>query len=954
MGVEQYSLVAHDWLNLEFIINDLASRVIGQGLSPISEPTFAELTLTGFTASRLVASDANKGLVSSDLIGWVDTGSTDRLSVTDDADGTITLDLGVNTQTLLGSFNGIFLEKLDFTITEAGGTVTGTLEQDTGGDLIQKFSDGYTTLDCTPAKTIDLTAYVGTDAVPKEVFIYILQSAKTTIVASNVDWPLDPEVEHIKIAHLVLKSATTTGTDGGALMNQNHNDYAFDATGEGHLQDIEHRLRQEPTQYHSGVALTLKNAAGAALTTGNSSTAVELVTATGHIFQIHQHNFPAFDMYTVATDKADIVNQPADEGGNYETTVDLVTDITHYVDGTAAGVAIGVNKYFNIVIWGVMNRSGETSFLMINLPTGQYTTSANAVADVDGTSIFEIPSAFKGTGFLIARLTFRLIGGAQWTYIAQEDLRGKFPDIIAGVGITTTDHALLANLTAPADDHTQYLLASGTRALAGAWDMGSQVLTNVNIDSGVITGITDLAIADGGTGQSTAQAAINALSAVSGATNEHVLTKDTGTGNAIFKAATFVALTDTPANYTGSAGKYTKVNAGENALEFDIPDGAGILTSRCSVYLSGNQSITSGFFVKVQFDIELYDSDGEFDNAVNYRFTATNSGYYQVDAAVSYDSVGDGKVSQVSIYKNNNTHLAAPIHVMANASDKTVVVSKAVYLAATDFIELLVFQNSGGNRNILGGVQHNTYMTIHRIANSDEKVKIDAAATAGYLGAANNDGILRTGAGLSYTDGGDFITIGYDINSLVADGSPDGAADYVVTYDADAGSHKKVLLDNIGGGGGSGYIGYIKLSDVKAQNTGGGTFTSGAWQTRILNTEDFDTNNDCSLSSNQITLAAGTYECQIRCPGNRVGRHQCRLYNVTDAALLLLGSNSFSSSSASYASNSSSVVGRFTIAASKAIEVQHYCQVTRGTDGFGDLCNFTSEVYTVAEFWRVS
>jgi len=38
-------------------------------------------------------------------------------------------------------------------------------------------------------------------------------------------------------------------------------------------------------------------------------------------------------------------------------------------------------------------------------------------------------------------------------------------------------------------------------------------------------------------------------------------------------------------------------------------------------------------------------------------------------------------------------------------------------------------------------------------------VKVDAAATAGYIGAASNDGVLRTGAGISYTDGGDFVTL---------------------------------------------------------------------------------------------------------------------------------------------------------------------------------------------------
>lgn len=48
--------------------------------------------------------------------------------------------------------------------------------------------------------------------------------------------------------------------------------------------------------------------------------------------------------------------------------------------------------------------------------------------------------------------------------------------------------------------------------------------------------VTDLSIANGGTGQSNAQDAINELTQVSSATNEHVLTKDTSTGNATWKA----------------------------------------------------------------------------------------------------------------------------------------------------------------------------------------------------------------------------------------------------------------------------------------------------------------------------------------------------------------------------------------------------------------------------------
>ncbi|KKL81863.1 hypothetical protein LCGC14_1990500, partial [marine sediment metagenome] len=52
-----------------------------------------------------------------------------------------------------------------------------------------------------------------------------------------------------------------------------------------------------------------------------------------------------------------------------------------------------------------------------------------------------------------------------------------------------TDHGSLGGLGDVAD-HDYALLHNGTRALSGAWDMGSQALTNVNIDSGTVDGTT--------------------------------------------------------------------------------------------------------------------------------------------------------------------------------------------------------------------------------------------------------------------------------------------------------------------------------------------------------------------------------------------------------------------------------------------------------------------------------
>ena len=179
--------------------------------------------------------------------------------------------------------------------------------------------------------------------------------------------------------------------------------------------------------------------------------------------------------------------------------------------------------------------------------------------------------------------------------------------------------------------------------------------------------------------------------------------------------STWIDLTDTdPANYTGDAGKAVVVNAGEDGLEFGpIPGGA--YSSRVGVYLSSDQSITSGSFVKVALDTELFDGDGEFDNATHYRFTAGSSGYYVVTAGVTFDSVGTGKNIQMGVYKNGSTWIFAPLLSMANDSDFTIFGGKTIYLAATDYIELYAYQNSGSNKNILG-YQHTTFLTVHRLS----------------------------------------------------------------------------------------------------------------------------------------------------------------------------------------------------------------------------------------------
>ena len=146
---------------------------------------------------------------------------------------------------------------------------------------------------------------------------------------------------------------------------------------------------------------------------------------------------------------------------------------------------------------------------------------------------------------------------------------------------------------------------------------------------------------------------------------------------------------------------------------------------------------------------------------------------------------------------------------------------------------------------------------------------------------------------------------------------------------------------------------YIKVSDTKAANTAGGTFTQAAWRTRDITTEDTDTGNNCTVTANQIILLAGTYECLISVPGFNCSYHKARLQNITAGVTTLLGTSEFNSN-ASSVQTSSLIRGRFTIAVTTTFEVQHYCAVTQATNGFGVASNFSvSEVYTIAEFHKV-
>tara|TARA_R110002096_G_scaffold262406_1_gene455883 strand:+ start:1523 stop:2836 length:1314 start_codon:yes stop_codon:yes gene_type:complete len=144
--------------------------------------------------------------------------------------------------------------------------------------------------------------------------------------------------------------------------------------------------------------------------------------------------------------------------------------------------------------------------------------------------------------------------------------------------------------------------------------------------------------------------------------------------------------------------------------------------------------------------------------------------------------------------------------------------------------------------------------------------------------------------------------------------------------------------------------GVIIVKDEKSSGTNGGTFTSGAWQPRDLNTIVINTIADASLSSDRVTLPAGTYLITATAPGNQVNSHVLKLANITDSSDEVIGTVENSVN----AQTTSLIKDKFTLSATKTLELQHRCDTTKSTNGFGNASSFgVVEVYSIIEIEKI-
>lgn len=144
-------------------------------------------------------------------------------------------------------------------------------------------------------------------------------------------------------------------------------------------------------------------------------------------------------------------------------------------------------------------------------------------------------------------------------------------------------------------------------------------------------------------------------------------------------------------------------------------------------------------------------------------------------------------------------------------------------------------------------------------------------------------------------------------------------------------------------------IGFMLVEHQLAQGTDAGNTSAGVNQ-RPLNTVVANTISGASLSSNQITLPAGTYRLRAVAEAWHCNGSKLALYNVTDAAYVaqgisINGENTLSDLMAWQISMNA----RFTLAGTKVLELRQYSEIAT-TAGFGKAANSMGvEVYASVE-----
>ena len=124
--------------------------------------------------------------------------------------------------------------------------------------------------------------------------------------------------------------------------------------------------------------------------------------------------------------------------------------------------------------------------------------------------------------------------------------------------------------------------------------------------------------------------------------------------------------------------------------------------SACQAKRATDQTISNNTLTVLTFDAEDFDTSSYHSLVTNTeRLTVPSTGYYLVNAQVMFATNASG-YRQLGIFKNGTRLNYATATAATSATEATIIFNLMVSLTAADYLEIKVFQNSGGNLAVYG------------------------------------------------------------------------------------------------------------------------------------------------------------------------------------------------------------------------------------------------------------
>lgn len=144
---------------------------------------------------------------------------------------------------------------------------------------------------------------------------------------------------------------------------------------------------------------------------------------------------------------------------------------------------------------------------------------------------------------------------------------------------------------------------------------------------------------------------------------------------------------------------------------------------------------------------------------------------------------------------------------------------------------------------------------------------------------------------------------------------------------------------------------YFHAQEQEPSGTEAGSSVAGI-NVRILNTILTNTISGASLSSNQITLPAGSYYIRAKAPQVQSANSKLSLYNVTSSSYAIIGQAGFAGSAAGAINTAEGII---TINASSTFQLNHFMNIATATNGLGSYVPGSGliEVYSDIEIWKL-